>query len=62
MTDATMPVPRSSQPKSGRCSSPSPQSNATWRLAEAVPFVMAMPKRPAASSVRRPAARGQKTA
>jgi hypothetical protein len=31
-------------------------------IAEAVPFVMEMPKRPAAPSVRRPAARGQKTA
>jgi hypothetical protein len=31
-------------------------------IAEAVPFVMVMPKRPSASSVGRPAARGQKTA
>jgi hypothetical protein len=31
-------------------------------IAEAVPFVMEMPKRPAVLSVRRPVARGQKTA
>jgi hypothetical protein len=31
-------------------------------ITEAAPFVMAMPKRPSASSVRRPAALGQKTA
>jgi hypothetical protein len=31
-------------------------------IAETAPFVMEMPKRPAASSVRRPAVRGQKSA